>query len=183
MILARSAAVAGPPDLLNRCAAQACDRPGASAGERRAERALRRLAGARGGFVALLPELTLLRVRADGGDALYTLVHDRAHTNVAFMFGEDDRLVPSDDELTLARGVFGSYPNFLFEVPLAEIESFVEALGALEDAADLEALAARFGVRRSSPRFWASFDWVREELRRTQPTEAGVLDLNRYENL
>ena len=43
MILARNPAVSGPPDLLNRCAAPPCDRPGASAVERRAERALQPL--------------------------------------------------------------------------------------------------------------------------------------------
>src|SRR5262245_12344069 len=60
-------AVAGPPDLLNRCGKPPCDRTGASAVERRAERALQRLAGVRGPWVAELPEVAFLRVRGDTG--------------------------------------------------------------------------------------------------------------------
>src|SRR5206468_9745179 len=42
-LIARNAVVAGPPDLLNRCAKPPCARPGAAALERRAERALQPL--------------------------------------------------------------------------------------------------------------------------------------------
>jgi hypothetical protein len=38
-------------------------------------------------------------------------------------------------------------------------------------------------VRRTSPRFWPTLDWLHEELRRQNPTEAGILDINRYKNL
>jgi hypothetical protein len=52
MLLARDAAVAGPPDLLNRCDRSPCTRPGASAAERRVEAALQPLAGVLGPQVA-----------------------------------------------------------------------------------------------------------------------------------
>jgi hypothetical protein len=79
-ILERNAAVAGPPDGLNRCGAPPCDRPDAAPVELRAERALRRLTGVRGSWVATLPELSLLRVRGSEGarDALYSLVRNAA---------------------------------------------------------------------------------------------------------
>jgi hypothetical protein len=185
MILARDPAVSGPPDRINRCAEPPCDRPDASPLERRAERALQKLAGVRGPWVAELPELTLLRVRSgagDGRDAVYALAHDKAHTNVASMFEEDERLQPEKDVLTIVRGTLGSYPNFLFEVDGSEIDAFVQALAAVEDAAAFEALVERFGVRRTSPRFWEAFDWIHADLRRRKPTQAGLLDLNRYEN-
>ncbi len=183
LLLERDAGLAGPPDLLNRCPAPPCDRPDASAVERRAERALQALAGLRGPWVAPLPELSLLRVRSAQGDALYTLLHDRAHTNVASMFGEEERLEPEKDVLTIARGVRGSYPNFLFEVQLESIETFVDELRRVADGESLQAFVDRFGVRRTSPRFWASFDRIQQELRRERPIEAGLLDLNRYRNL
>ena len=66
-----------------------------------------------------LPEVAFLRIRAGTdthGDAVYSLVHNRAHTNVAYMFGEENQLVPADDTLTVTRGTLGSYPNFVFEV-------------------------------------------------------------------
>jgi hypothetical protein len=181
----RNAAVSGPPDTINCCAAPPCDRKGASPLARRAERALQPLTGVRGPWVAELPELSYLRVRsADGkGDEVYSLIHDVAHTSVAFMFGEEKRLTPADDTLTVTSGYRGSYPNFLFDVAVDEIEEFTRGLRALRNAADLEKLAARWGVRRSSPRLWSVFDWLHDDFRRRDATEFGLFDLNRYKNL
>jgi hypothetical protein len=186
MIAARNPAVSGPPDLLNRCQSGRCDRRDASAVERRSERALRPLTGIHGPWVAELPEVAFLRVRAgkgQGADAVYSLVHNRAHTNVAFMFDETARLEPADDTLTVARGYLGSYPNFIFEVDEAQIESFGQALAAVQNAADFEALVDRWGVRRSSASLWPTVDWMHDDFRRRQPTEFGLFDLDRYNNL
>jgi hypothetical protein len=182
-LVARSPVVAGPPDLLNRCARPPCDRAGATPDERGAERALQQLAAVRGPWVALLPEVSLLRVRAGERDLVYALVRNAAHTNVAFMFGEDERRLPADDTLTVLRGPFGSYPNFFFETPLAGIDGFVDGLRAVASAADLDAFVARHGIRRTDPRFWQTADFLREDLRRASPSEAGLHDLGRYQNL
>ena len=178
----RNAAVSGPPDTINRCAAPPCDRKGASPVARRAERALQPLTGVRGRWVAELPELSYLRVRsADGeGDEVYSLIHDVAHTSVAFMFGEDERRLPADDTLTVVRGHFGSYPNFFFEAPVAELDAFASALLAVASEVDLERFVGRYGVRRTDPRFWEMADFLGEDLRRANPREAGVYDLGRY---
>jgi hypothetical protein len=185
MIVARTPAVSGPPDLLNRCGAPPCDRPGASTVERRAERALQRLTAVRGAWVAELPELAFLRVRSEGrggGDAVYALVHNRAHTNVAFMFGEDKRLDPAADTLTVAHGYLGSYPNFLFDIGVGQVEAFARALADVRNASDFEALVERWGVRRTSPRLWQTVDWIHDDFRRREPTEFGLFDLDRYGN-
>ncbi len=185
LILGRSHAVAGPPDGLNRCAAPPCDRAGATALEQAAERELQKLASVRGAWVALMPEVALLRVRADEtgiSDLVYALVHNDAHTNVAFLFDEAERRIPEQDTLTVVRGHFGAYPNFFFEVGAAQIGAFVTALRAVTTPADFEQLAGRYGVRRSSPAFWATSDWLREDLRRANATQAGLYDLDRYLN-
>jgi hypothetical protein len=186
MIEARAGAAAGPKDLLNRCAQAPCERVGATPVERRVERELTRLAPVRGGVAALLPEISLVRVRVDpsgASDLVYALVHDAAHTNVAFMFGEEDRRVPAADALTVVRGHFGSYPNFFFEVEAGGIAEFVDALLAARSGEDLERIAARYGIRRTSERFWATVDWLHADLRRRDPREAGLYDLARYVNL
>ncbi len=183
MIVARTPAVSGPPDLLNRCAAPPCDRPGASPLERSAERALQPLTGVRGPWVAQLPEVSFLRVRSAGDGATYTLLHNRAHTNVAYMFDEAKRLVPADDTLTVARGYVGSYPNFLFDVDVAEIDAFTTALAAVTDAATMEQLVTRWGVRRTSPAMWRTIDWIHADFRRQEPIEFGLFDLDRFGNL
>ncbi|MFI5315679.1 MAG: fatty acid cis/trans isomerase [Myxococcota bacterium] len=171
-IIARAGAAAGPPDDLNRCTAKACSAPGV-------ETSLRKLAGVRGPWVVLMPELSVLRVRGQG---LYSLIHDRAHTNVAFMFDEGERLEPEKDIVTLARGISGSYPNFIFDVTPGEIDSFVNSLLALHNDANLDDLVDRFGVRRTSPRFWSTVDEIQAEYARTEPTQASLFDLDRYVN-
>jgi len=184
-VLARSAVVAGPPDTLNRCAAPPCARVDARLEERAVEAQLQQLASVKGAWVARLPEVSLLRVRIDptgSHDLVYSLVHNDAHTNVAFMFGEDDRRVPADDTLTVVRGHFGSYPNFFFAVDAARLREFVDTLrGASSDVA-YERFVDAYGVRRSDAHFWANSDWLREDLRRRHPIEAGIYDLGRYVN-
>jgi hypothetical protein len=180
-VVAHVRQAAGPPDLLNRCPDLACERPGATPAEREAEAALRRLAGRPGPFVEQLPELTLVQLAQDG--SVYSLIRDVFHTNVAFLFGEESRLRPERDRLTVAPGVAGSYPNFLFVVAPGELDAFATALAGVGDAAGLEALVQRWGVRRSSPRFWRAQDALHAEQRRVDPTEAARFDLNRYKNL
>jgi hypothetical protein len=181
MMIAQAGPAAGPPDLLNRCARPPCDRPGASAVERSVERELQRLASVKGDFVSLLPEVAFLRVR--GPDLVYVLVHNDAHTNVAFMFGEDKRRLPADDTLSVIRGHFGSYPNFAFEVEAGQISGFVSDLLAVRSDADLERFVDSYGIRRTSARFWATADFLSADLRRRDPTGAGLYDFGRYGNL
>ena len=171
-VLARAGAAAGPDDTLNRCDGKVCAQPGV-------EHALRRLVGKRGPWVALLPSLSLLRVH---GVATYSLIHDEAHTNVAFMFGESLRRLPADDEVTVARGISGSYPNFMFEIEPAEAEAFVDALIALRSNTDVERIATQYGVRRTSPDFWTTIDEIQAAYRAQDPDQAALLDLDRYGN-
>ncbi|MBW2274148.1 MAG: fatty acid cis/trans isomerase [Deltaproteobacteria bacterium] len=187
IILDRDPRVSGPADLLNRCAEPPCDREGASLAERRIEGALQRLAGVRGPWVEQLPDVAFLRVHSSGlvgkQSAIYTLVHDKAHSNVAVLFREESRREPERDALSIVRGYLGSYPNFVFEVDEAQLGDFIDSLMAVRDAAGLEAVAERWGLRRTSPRFWPSFDWIHADFLESRPTEAGLFDLGRYKNL
>ena len=99
----------------------------------------------------------------------------------AFLTRTDARW--ADDTLTVVRGHFGSYPNFLFEVEADDVDDFVDELSALRSDADLEKFAGRYGVRRSSKHFWETVDWLHADLRRRDPTQAGLYDLDRYGNL
>jgi hypothetical protein len=183
MLLERNPEVSGPPDTLNRCDSAPCDRPDATALARVAERELQRLADAQGTFAQHMPEIALLRVRGEGGAfAVYTLLHDTAHENVAAIFREEARLRPEEDRITVMRGIRGSYPNFAFDVPIGDLQAFVDAVLAQQTEADLTAIASRWGIRRTSPRFWTTMDWMHDELIRENRREAGILDLARYQN-
>ena len=41
----------------------------------------------------------------------------------------------------------------------------------------------RWGIRRSHPDFWHYFLDLSSYLRENEPVEAGMLDMNRYQNL
>ncbi len=184
-VATRTPSIAHSPDLLNACRAEPCDRPGATPLERSAERALRPLSQRRGGAIAALPEVTILRVQpSEPGDEpiVYTVVHNRAHTNVAHMFREGRRLQPEKDDVTLVRGYFASYPNFMLDVPELELSDFVDEMGASDGEAAWLRIVDRWGIRRSSPRFWPAMDWVRDDFARRDGPKAGILDLARYED-
>lgn len=182
-IFAYNGAVSGGPDFLNRCDAIPCARPDATAFEMGVDAILEPLAAVKGPWVAPLPEVSRLRVINGETKITYTLVHNLAHTNVAYMFDEDARLVPANDTVTLVRGYLGSYPNFAFDVDHTELIEFRDTLMAVKDATGLEAVVDRWGVRRTDPDFWSTMDWFVEDFRRRQPTAAGLFDLGRYENL
>jgi len=112
----------------------------------------------------------------------YTLIHNKAHFNVAFMFFEQDRRDHASDTLTLVPGHLGSYPNLFFDVKLDDADDFVATLSAVASASDFTKLVERYGVRRSSPRFWATADWHNAKLARSKPADAALLDLNRYDD-
>lgn len=178
--------VKGPDDVINRCPKGDCKRPGASATTIAANRSLRPLAQATGKtlpVLSLLPEVVLLRVKGESQRLVYSLIHNRAHSNVAFITGEDGRLEPERDTVSVIPGVYGNYPNFAFDVPLAELDRFVAALSAVTDKATLETVVNQWGLRRTHPEFWSIFNDFAEYQRETEPLEAGILDLNRYENL
>ncbi|TBU97416.1 fatty acid cis/trans isomerase [Phytopseudomonas dryadis] len=186
-LLQRFASLNARPDPINRCTGAHCHRDDLPAELRNAEQALSRLAARPA--VALkvirqLPEATLLRVETeDGKREVYSLLRNRAHSNVAFMFGEDLRYQPRLDTLTLYPGVLSSYPNFMFSLRALEVPEFVGALEQAKDAAGFERVVARWGIRRSHPEFWRYFHDLTAYIRETEPVEAGVLDMNRYQNL
>ncbi|MGR7920706.1 fatty acid cis/trans isomerase [Zobellella denitrificans] len=184
-VLTTLAPVAGPPERLNRCHRQACAEAD-SAAEREAEALLRRLTGITAATlpaIQWLPEVSLLRIEAGERRLVYSLLHNRDHSNVAFILGEDLRLRPRNDTLTVLPGVVGSYPNFIFNVKLEELDDFVAALMAMARAEDIHTLARHFGIRRTHPEFWFYFHDMHRYQQETTPLEAGLLDMNRYLNL
>ena len=99
------------------------------------------------------------------------------------MFGEEHRYQPRLDTLTVYPGVLSSYPNFMFSLRAEEVPAFVVALEGVKDREAFEQLVERWGIRRSHPQFWWYFNDLTRYLRETEPVEAGVLDMNRYQNL
>ncbi|NWB83649.1 fatty acid cis/trans isomerase [Pseudomonas gingeri] len=175
------------PDPINRCEGAYCSRPNIDPGLQEAEQSLSRLtsrpaAGLK--VVEQLPEATMLRIESRSGKReIYSLLRNRAHSNVAFMLGEASRYQPGLDTVTIYPGILSSYPNFMFNIPADQVPEFVDAMEQSKDAANFEKIVQRWGIRRSHPQFWQYFHDLTTYLQETDPVNAGVLDMNRYENL
>ena len=186
-LIERTGTLNARPDPINRCNGAYCSRPNIPQEFRYAEQSLSRLTSRPAAGLAVinqLPEATMLRIEgADGKREMYSMLRNRAHTNVAFMLGEEYRLEPGLDTLTIYPGVLSSYPNFMFNIPADQVEAFVEAMEQCKDQATFDTIVERWGIRRSHPQFWQYFHDIGQYINETDPVEAGVLDMNRYENL
>lgn len=186
-LLHRSESINAAPDPINRCHSSHCYRPEQSASRQASEQTLSRLTNRVAASLKVidwLPEATMLRVEYDDETReIYSLLRNRAHTNVAFMFGEASRYQPRLDTLTVYPGVLSSYPNFMFNVPARHLPEFVRALEGAKSEAAFESIVERWGIRRTHPDFWFYFNDLTRFLQETETVEAGVLDMNRYQNL
>jgi len=190
LVSARLKSLAGPPDVLNRCAEPPCYQVDAGPAERQVDASLQTLTskpasldGMR--FIDFMSDVSFLRISTGDpvGDLAYTLVRNKSHTNVAFMFEEAKRRKHDRDTLTAYRGLIGSYPNFMFNVPLDRIEAFADALHAVRTPGQFLELVHSYGLSRTHPDIWTNFQWFVDYMRRSNPIEAGVYDMNRYKKL
>ena len=185
--LQRFATVNARPDPINRCRGAYCHRADLSTEAAAVEQTLARLSSRpAAGFKAIdyLPEATMVRVELSNGEReVYSVLRNRAHSNVAFMLGESLRYQPGLDTLTVYPEVLSSYPNFIFNVPATDVPTFVIALEQVANEAAFRRIVEQWGIRRTHPQFWYYFHDLTEHIREREPLEAGVLDMNRYENL
>ncbi|WP_166363069.1 fatty acid cis/trans isomerase [Pseudomonas akapageensis] len=186
-LIERAGTLNARPDPINRCQGAYCSRPGIGEEFRDVEQALSRLASRPAAGLKVidqLPEANMLRIEGSNGKrVVYSLLRNRAHSNVAFMLGEAYRYQPGLDTLTIYPGVMSSYPNFMFNIPASDVPEFVEDMELAKTPENFERIVMRWGVRRSHPQFWQYFHDLNSYIRETEPVEAGVLDMNRYENL
>ncbi len=163
-------------DPINRCEGDDCAAPGSPADR------LRPLTEGPAPFAKYLPNIAVLLVEKEGLDEIFTLVHDEAHSNVAFIFNEDLRREPEKDSLTIVPGQFSSYPNFIFRVPADNLDAFVEAVRDIRGQRDYLNVIERFGIRRTDRDFWSLFDRIQAALDGQDAVQAGLLDLHRYDD-
>ncbi len=71
----------------------------------------------------------------------------------------------------------------MFRLTAQEVPEFVRSMELVRDAQAFDSLVGRWGGRRSHPEFWRYFHDLSAYIRETEPLEAGVLDMHRYENM
>jgi len=118
----------------------------------------------------------------DGSDAVVSMVINRWHDNVTFMFDEKASLDPSKDNADFLVGFHGSYPNYFIDIHQDDLPDFFDLLTNLGHLSD-DVAAKRFhkyGINRANKDFWKHYDWFQERFNQDQPVHSGLFDLNRY---
>jgi hypothetical protein len=136
-------------------------------------------------FLAVIDDynanLAFLRIRMKGGnDAAWTIVVNRWHDNVAYLFGEKSALDASKDRADFIPGLIGAYPNYFFDVREEDQADFFELLAHFTKGPVDAARLARYGVNRAEERLWDAYDWFQRRFLADQPVDGGLFDLNRY---
>jgi hypothetical protein len=132
---------------------------------------------------SLMPEVSFLQVIAnDGTEKTYTIVHNDGYANNAQVFREAQRRIPEEDYLTVVNGFIGSYPNAFFRVPESELGEFVGMIESMRSEVDYATLVSTYGIRRNQAEFWPMSDKLYRYYKEAFPREAGLFDVNRYEN-
>ena len=147
------------------------------------ERHLDSLVNTRGKALAYFPELSVVRVNFnDQHKHAFTIALNRYHKNVSSLLLEEERLLPERYSLSLYPGVLGSYPNTFYDIDVEDFGAFVEQVQSIQSEKDYVVLLDNYAVRRTNPLFWAFSDWLNQWYAENQPGNAGIIDLNRFEN-
>jgi hypothetical protein len=175
--------MAGPVDYINRCQMKGCEALPPK-DELDIDFAMRELVSMRGEITEVFPDVAFIRVRGGEGqrDLAYTLIRNKAYTNISSMLASVDQRDRSKDTLTVVKGLEGSYPNFFFVVDRHDLENFVTRFKSIHNRNDYERFVAIYGIRRTNQAFWEHSDWFHDWQAVKEPLTAGIYDLNRYRN-
>ena len=176
---------AGDVDTINRYQQDACIRANTTPVQQQVDSDMRKLAKLKGLELGALPEISLLRVKTGDptGDLVYTLLIDKAYSNISKILSEGSRRLPENDRITISPGFIGSYPNFFFSVEEKQLAEFVDMIRFSRTEIDLDHLYSKFGIRRTNPDIWQQADWFNQQHKKYRGLNAGLLDISRYDNL
>jgi hypothetical protein len=142
-----------------------------------------RLQKVNGAGLSEFPEVSILRVDAAAGKWRYfTILHNKSYSNISQLLDNAERRRPAEDNLTVVPGIIGAYPNAFFRTTTASLGTFVDQVAGMQGEAGYIALLNDFGVRRTSPDFWAFSDALQRDYVQQEPVTGAILDYNRFEN-
>jgi hypothetical protein len=122
-----------------------------------------------------------MRIRLKNGqDLAISIVINRWHNNVTYIFSEKNALDASKDSADFISGLIGSYPNYFFDVREGDLPDFFDLLAHFDKSTVAYERLAKYGVNRSEDRLWDVYDWFQKRFYEDEPVNAGLLDLNRY---
>lgn len=116
----------------------------------------------------------------DKEDEVISVVVDRWHDNVRFLFMETVSLDPAKDRADFVEGFVGSYPNYFCVVDAEDLQDFLYVLDNYDDSEEYIAKFEKYGINRANDNFWEVYDWFQEAFNTYHGSDAGIVDLNRY---
>ncbi len=123
----------------------------------------------------------LLRIKGkDNKNYVGTIVVNRWHDNVNSIFAEENRLNSDKDTLDFISGSVGSYPNMFCVLKYEDLPDFFDLLENFEPNEIYFSKMKKYFISRDSEKFWKIYDWFQDHFNKSNPTEAGLYDLNRY---
>lgn len=131
-----------------------------------------------------MPQTSIIELTEDesGRTEYYTVFSNSAFTNISHLFGEEDRRLPKEDNLTVSYGFIGAYPNVFFKLSTQQLPAFVEQVNSMNTTEDYVRLLDSYAIRRSNPAFWEYSDQMHNTFKQTSPINFGYLDYNRLAN-
>ncbi len=125
--------------------------------------------------------LVYVRVlKSNGKYGVASIVINRWHDNVTFLFGEKKALNSSQDQANFIKGFVGSYPNYFIDLKQEELPGFFDLLTNFDGSPEHLERFDHYGVNRGDDDFWEIYDWFQERFNRENPVRSGLFDLNRY---
>lgn len=125
--------------------------------------------------------LAYVRIRRQKGeDIVGSIVINRYHANVTYMFGENNVLDATKDRADFLPGFIGSYPNYFFDVAKEDLPDFLDLLANVHDSEEDRLRFLKYGVNRAQDDFWDHYDWFQKRFDTDEPLMSGRFDLNRY---
>ena len=122
-----------------------------------------------------------MRIHLKNGDYLaISIVINRWHNNVTYLFGEDGQLDAAKDSADFIHGLIGSYPNYFVDVREEDLPDLLDLLARFEKSPADDERLAKYGVNRAEDRLWDMYDWFQNRFFEDEPVHAGLFDLNRY---
>ena len=126
--------------------------------------------------------LAHMRIRMNNGEyLLYSMVINRWHDNVSFIFNEESRTNVQNDRFNFVEGFIGSYPNAYFDIQQDDVSDLFGLLATFEKSYEKDfSQIGKYTVNRAEPEFWSVFDWFQNKYYESDKLNAGLFDLNRY---
>ena len=125
--------------------------------------------------------LAYLRIRTrDGQNMVVSIIVNRWHDNVTYLFGEDKELHSTKDRADFIQGFVGSYPNNFFDVHENDVHDFLDLLSNFHETEEDMKRFRKYVVNRADDDFWEHYDWFQQQFNVEQPVNSGLFDLNRY---